>query len=57
MERIDALRVAAYDVRAYSVLGRQWLGNRWAVTYGVDIVEQGDLYTRRGIRVGLRLIF
>ena len=42
------------DVRAVSVYGRHWLTPAWAVTWEALRHEQGDLYTRTGVRLGLR---
>ena len=42
------------DVRAISVYGRHWLSPAWAVSWEALRQEQGTLYTRTGIRLGLR---
>ena len=42
------------DVRAISVYGRHWFTPVWAVSWEALRQEQGDLYTRTGIRLGLR---
>jgi YaiO family outer membrane protein len=57
VEKIDQNRVEVSQVNSYTVLGRHWLDNSWAVTYEISVVEQGDIYTRRGMRVGLRRSF
>ncbi|HTM60504.1 MAG TPA: YaiO family outer membrane beta-barrel protein [Burkholderiales bacterium] len=45
------------DVRAVSVYGRHWFTPAWAVSWEALRQEQGDLYTRTGIRLGLRHLF
>jgi len=45
------------DVRAISVYGRHWFTPAWAVSWEALRQEQGDLYTRTGIRLGLRHLF
>jgi YaiO family outer membrane protein len=42
------------DVRAFSVYGRHWFTPAWALTWDVGSHEQGDLYRRSGVRLGLR---
>lgn len=44
-------------VRAVAVIGQHRVTERWALTYAVNRVEQGSLYTRRGAHVGLRHTF
>ncbi len=45
------------DVRAVSLYGRHWLTPAWAVSWEALRHEQGDLYTRTGVRIGLRHLF
>ena len=45
------------DVRALTVYGRHWLTRAWALSWEALRQEQGDLYTRTGIRLGLRHLF
>ncbi len=42
------------DVRAISIYGRHWFARDWAVSWEALRHEQGDLYTRTGVRIGLR---
>ena len=42
------------DVRAISIYGRHWLTPAWAVSWEALRHQQGDLYTRTGVRLGLR---
>jgi YaiO family outer membrane protein len=44
-------------VRAYVLRGRHWLSPDWALSYEAGYQEQGSLYTRQGIRLGLRRAF
>lgn len=37
--------------------GRHWLGSAWGTSYEAIVEHQGDLYTRKGIRLGLRHAF
>lgn len=45
------------DVRAVSIYGRHWFAPTWAVSWEALHHEQGDLYTRTGIKLGLRHSF
>jgi YaiO family outer membrane protein len=45
------------DVRELMLYGQHWLTRDWAVTYELLTHEQGDLYRRRGGRLGLRRAF
>jgi YaiO family outer membrane protein len=45
------------DVRAVSVYGRHWFTPFWALSWEALRQEQGTLYTRTGIRLGLRHLF
>jgi len=45
------------DVRAVSIYGRHWLTPAWAVSWEALRHQQGDLYTRTGVRLGLRHLF
>lgn len=42
------------DVRAVALLGRHWITPGWALTWEAGTHEQGDLYRRTGVRLGLR---
>jgi YaiO family outer membrane protein len=53
LESLGAGRVLTTDVLAAAVLGRTALPHAWAVTYGVELERQGELYTRAGGRLGL----
>lgn len=45
------------DVRALSVYGRHWFTPTWALSWEALRHEQGDLYTRTGVKLGLRHLF
>ena len=45
------------DVRALSLYGRHWLSPAWAVSWEALRHQQGDLYTRTGVKLGLRHLF
>ena len=51
------LGIVTTEVDSISLLGRHWLDARWAVTYELLAHEQGDLYRRRGLRLGVRYGF
>jgi len=42
------------DVRAFALYGRHWFTPAWALTWDASTHEQGDLYRRTGLRLGLR---
>jgi len=41
------------SVRGAGVVGRQWLTPRWLLIYDALVLQQGALYTRRRISIGL----
>lgn len=49
-----ALGVLTSDVTALELGARHWLSPRWALSAGALVHRQGDLYERRGVRLGLR---
>lgn len=49
--------IVTTDVRDVSLYGRHWLSRDWELTYEVHWHEQGDLYSRQGLRIGLRRAF
>lgn len=48
------LGVASTDVRSLSLSGRHWFAPSWALSWDLLAHEQGSLYRREGIRLGLR---
>ena len=45
------------DVRDWTLSGRHWLSPNWALTYDVLSQEQGTLYRRQGLRLGVSRSF
>ena len=46
--------VTTTDVRGANVYGRHWFAPTWALTWEALTHEQGELYRRQGLRLGLR---
>lgn len=46
--------VITTDVRAWTFFGRHWFSAAWALSFDLVDQQQGELYRRRGVRVGLR---
>jgi len=57
LESIGPGRVLRTDVFTVGLNGRHWFRPEWALTYGFGWTRQGDLYTRRGLLIGLRHLF
>lgn len=49
--------VVATDVQGWSVSGQHWFTPSWALTYDLTQHEQGTLYRRQGLQLGLRRSF
>lgn len=49
--------VVASDVRAATVFGRHAFGPQWSLLWNLGVTDQGDLYTRRGVTLGLERRF
>lgn len=49
--------VLLLDVRTLSLSGRHWLGSGWGLSYTALSQQQGNLYSRKGFRLGLRYAF
>lgn len=49
--------VLASDVRNWTLSGQHWLTPAWALTYDLVNHEQGNLYRRQGLRLGIRHSF
>jgi hypothetical protein len=45
--------VLTTQVSSSSLSGRHWLDERWGLSYEVLVEHQGNLYLRKGIRLGL----
>ncbi len=50
-------RILRTGVRSFAVQGRHWVNSRWGVNYDATLHLQGDIYTRKGVSVGLRYRF
>lgn len=57
VERVSPQQVLSTDVDSYVVSGAHWFAPSWAANFDLTWHEQGDLYTRRGFRLGLRHLF
>ena len=57
VENIPPDGLLVNDVRAVSLSGSYELAPRWAITGEVASSRQGELYTRRTLRLGTRLLF
>jgi YaiO family outer membrane protein len=51
------LGVLLLDVRSVSISGRHWLDAAWALSFEAINERQGNLYTRKGISLGIRRAF
>ncbi len=51
------LGVLLLDVTTASLSGRYWLSSAWGLSYEVLTERQGNLYSRRGARLGIRYAF
>lgn len=51
------LGVLLTEVTSASLSGRHWLDSSWGISYEAIVEHQGNLYSRRGVRVGLRHAF
>lgn len=57
VENVLPQGLVSTDVRAYAVGGGIGLGRAWGLSLDAGHVRQGDLYTRRYARLGLRVLF
>ncbi len=51
------LGVISSDIRDWTLSGRHWFAPDWAFTYDLLTHEQGSLYRRQGLRLGIRHSF
>ncbi|MFN7087511.1 MAG: YaiO family outer membrane beta-barrel protein [Burkholderiales bacterium] len=49
--------VISSDVQNWTLSGRHWFAPNWALTYDLLTQEQGTLYRRQGLRLGIRHSF
>ena len=57
VENVFPQGLVSTDVRAYALGGGVKLGREWGLSLDAGYVRQGDLYTRRYARLGLRVLF
>lgn len=57
VENVGPNRVVESQVLAVSLFGRHWFTSAIAASFEALVHQQGDFYTRRGIRCGLRCRF
>lgn len=57
VENIPPGGIVETEVEALALTGRHWLDRDWAVSYEILRHEQGELYRRHGLRLGLRRAF
>ena len=57
VENVLPQGLVSTDVRAYALGGGLGLGRAWGLSLDAGHVRQGDLYTRRYARLGLRVLF
>jgi YaiO family outer membrane protein len=55
--QINSTQIALADVRSAALTGRHWISDDWALTYVLNSTQQGDFYTRNGLRIGVQHIF
>lgn len=57
VENVPPAGIVETDVEALALTGRHWLDRDWALGYELLHHEQGSLYRRQGLRLGLRRAF
>lgn len=57
VENIGFNRVLTTKVQSITLLGRHWISDNTAISYETFSHEQGENYTRYGIRIGVRRSF
>lgn len=57
LENVLPQGLVSTDVRAYAIGGGLKLGREWGLSLDAGHVRQGELYTRRYARLGLRVLF
>ena len=51
------ISVRATDLKDWTINNRYWLPNAWGLTYALVSHQQGTLYRRQGLRLGVRHSF
>ncbi len=57
LENLQPLGVLSSHIRSLVLWGRHGFADHWAIVYEILVHEQGDIYTRKGFRIGLRYLF
>lgn len=57
VENVPPGGILETDVEALALTGRHWLDRDWALSYELLHHEQGTVYRRQGLRLGLRRAF
>lgn len=57
VDNVYPLPLLVTDVRSYSLAGGVEIAPNWGLTFEAFHVRQGALYTRRGARIGTRVLF
>ncbi len=45
------------EARGVALTGRHWMNAHWALSYDVNWNRQGDIYSKKGMSIGLRYYF
>ena len=53
-ESVGLGRLLVSDIETYGLTGQHWLTESWALTWAADYHQQGKVYTRQGIYVGVK---
>jgi YaiO family outer membrane protein len=53
-ESVGLGRLLVSDIETYGLTGQHWLTESWALTWTADYHQQGKVYTRQGIYVGVK---
>jgi YaiO family outer membrane protein len=56
-ENVPPRGVLTTDISSLALAGRHWLDRDWAVSYEAVLHDQGTVYRRQGLRLGLRRAF
>jgi YaiO family outer membrane protein len=54
VENVGGGALVTSDVRNVTLFGRWWFAPHWAISAEAETHEQGNLYRRHGLRIGLR---
>lgn len=55
--QVSSALIALADVKSIALTGRHWVRRDWAFTYVLNSTQQGDYYSRNGLRIGVQHIF